>query len=348
MVLDGVKNLIGEQLHAVSREGANYRIAPNEPCPAPAERCHKQTINGNECRDRLGAEHCNPQNSSGANGPERTARARQKNRQMACHGKLQVHQRLDVRVVEVKYALAKIEKTECGCDSDQAEHCGDTQHQAHVPGLGLILVVHIVIGDRQDCSIVQHGDHHDHHRGHRVEIKDQDRQSHEEQHAQCFGDAIDGIAVHALEDATTLLDDYGQAGRQEHDGRRCSSGVGRAGNRDATVRFLQRGGVIHPIAGHTDDVSVLLQDVDNVVFVFGEYLCEPVRFFDGLHRLRRLLILRIAQHGGIQDVRAHPQLAGCFLRYGQLVAGDHFDFDTHLPSACDGCLGLLARRIEHG
>ena len=135
--------------------------------------------------------------------------------------------------------------------------------------------------------------------------------------------------------------------RQQHDGCRRTSRVGRAGNRDAAVRFLQRGGVVHSIASHTDYVAVFLQDVDNVVFVFGEYLGEAVRFFDGLRQLRRLLILRIAQPGGIKDVRAHPQLAGCFLGNGQLVAGDHLDFHPHLPGARDGCFGLLARRIEH-
>ena len=81
---------------------------------------------------------------------------------------------------------------------------------------------------------------------------------------------------------------------------------------------------------------------------FGEYLGEAVRFFDGLRRLRRLLLLVSPQYGGVQDVRAHPQFMSSFLRDGHLVAGDHFDVHAHLPGARDGRLGLLARRIEQG
>ena len=59
-------------------------------------------------------------------------------------------------------------------------------------------------------------------------------------------------------------------------------------------------------------------------------------------------LLFIPQYGGVQDVRAHAQLMRHFLRYGQLVAGDHFDFHAHLHGARDGRLGLFARRIGHG
>jgi hypothetical protein len=66
-------------------------------------------------------------------------RVRQENRQMSAHGQLQVHQRLDVGAVEVKDALAKIKRAKGGDDPDDAQHRGDPQHHAHVPGLGLCL-----------------------------------------------------------------------------------------------------------------------------------------------------------------------------------------------------------------
>ena len=94
-------------------------------------------------------------------------------------------------------------------------------------------------------------------------------------------------------------------------------------------------------------MAVLLQDVHYVVFVFGKHLSETVGFFDSGHGLRRLAILRIAQHCGIKDVRTHPQLAGRFLGDGQLVAGHHLHAHAHLLRARDRCFGLLARRIEH-
>ena len=61
--------------------------------------------------------------------------------------------------------------------------------------------MNIVIGDGQDGAVVEQRQHHDHHRRQRIEVEDQDRQRHEQQHAQRLGDAVDRVAVHPLEDA---------------------------------------------------------------------------------------------------------------------------------------------------
>ena len=39
--------------------------------------------------------------------------------------------------------------------ADEAQYRGDSQHQAHVPGFGLILVMNVVIGNGQDGAVVQ-------------------------------------------------------------------------------------------------------------------------------------------------------------------------------------------------
>ena len=115
------------------------------------------------------------------------------------HRQQQIHQRLQLRMAQVKDAVTKVKEAKRGNRADQAQHRRDPQHQAHIPGLGLFLVMNVVIGDRQNGSVVEHRYHHDHHRGHWIEIEDQDRQHHEQQHAQCFGDAVDCIAVHPLD-----------------------------------------------------------------------------------------------------------------------------------------------------
>ncbi len=203
---------------------------------------------------------------------------------MSRHGQLQIHQRLDVRTVEMKDALAEIKQAEGGGDPDNAQHCGYPQHHVHVPGLGLVFVMNVVISDGQDCAVVEQRQHHDHHRSHRVKVKDQDRQGHEQQYAQRLGDAVDRIAVHALENFPALLygiDDHRQSLRHQHDVGRSPRRVVRAGNGDAAVGLLKRGGVVHPIAGHADHVAALLQNIYDVELVFWEHLGESIRSFDG-------------------------------------------------------------------
>ena len=96
---------------------------------------------------------------------------------------LEIHQRLDVRTVEIEDALTEIEQAEGGDDSDDAEHGRDPEHEAHVPGFGLVPVAHVVVGDGQDGAVVEQRDHHDHDRGHGIEVEDENRECHEQQHA---------------------------------------------------------------------------------------------------------------------------------------------------------------------
>ena len=138
----------------------------------------------------------------------------------------------------------------------------------------------VVVGNGQNRAVVEQGQHHDHHRGQRIKVEDQDRQGHEQQHAQGLGNAVDRVAVHPLEDFPALLDrvdDHRQAGGHQHDGRRGARRVRGARNGDAAVGLLQRRGVIHPVAGHADDVAALLQDIDNMELVLREHLGEAVR-----------------------------------------------------------------------
>ena len=268
---------------------------------------------------------------------------------MPSHRKLQVHQGLDVQTVKVKNALAEIEQTERRDNPDESQHCGDCQHEAHVPGLGLVFVLNIVIGNRQNGPVVEQGQHHDHYRGEGIEVEDQDRQRHEEQHPQRLRDAVNGVTVHPLEDAATLLDcvnDHRQARRKQHDRRRRAGRVCGAGNGDAAVGFLQCWGVVHTIASHANNVLALLQNIHDVEFVLGEYLGESVRLFDGLRHLRRLLLLRVTQCAGIQDVCAQSELFRGFPCDGNLIARNHLDVHAHLPGARDGRFGLLAGWVE--
>ncbi len=134
---------------------------------------------------------------------------------MPGHGELEVHECLYGQAVHVEDALAQIEQKKRGDNADHSQHCGDGQHKPHVPGFGLVSIQDVVIGDRQNRPVVKQRDHHDHDRRYGIEIEDQDGQRHEEQHAQRLSDAVDGVAVHALEDAAALfdrVDDHGETG----------------------------------------------------------------------------------------------------------------------------------------
>ena len=95
-------------------------------------------------------------------------------------------------------------------------------------------------------------------------------------------------------------------------------------------------------------MSALLEHVYDVEFMLREYLGEAVGFFDGFGQLAGLVVLGVAKAAGVEDVRAHAEFCGGFACDGHLVAGDHFDGDTHIERGGDGGFGFFAGRVEEG
>ena len=95
-------------------------------------------------------------------------------------------------------------------------------------------------------------------------------------------------------------------------------------------------------------MTSLLEDVDDVELVLGEDLGEPIGIVNGLGRRRGLFALDVAQSGGIEDVRAHPERLGRLPGDGQGITGDHLHVHTHLQGGGDCHLGVVAWWIEQG
>jgi hypothetical protein len=75
--------------------------------------------------------------------------------------------------------------------------------------------------------------------------------------------------------------------------------------------LLERGRVVHAVACHTDDVTVLLEYFDDRIFVFWKDLSKPVGCVDLLRSIQRDLPFRhIAgkKFRGRLDICAHVQL----------------------------------------
>jgi len=88
--------------------------------------------------NQLRADHRRQQKPRWPNGPERAAGSRDKNRQMPRHRQLQIHQRSDELAVQVKHALTEIKQPERRDYPGHPQHCGNPQHDMHVPGFRCI------------------------------------------------------------------------------------------------------------------------------------------------------------------------------------------------------------------
>ena len=109
-------------------------------------------------------------------------------------------------------AFTQVKKSKRSDDTCNAQHGGNTQHHPHIPSFGLARITDAVIGNRQYGAIVQQCQQHDHHRSYGVEVENQDRKRHKQEHPDRLRNAVDRVAGHALENLAALfygVDDHG-------------------------------------------------------------------------------------------------------------------------------------------
>ena len=140
--------------------------------------------------------------------------------------------------------------------------------------------MNIVVSNGQNGAVVKQCQH-DHHRCQWIEIKDQNGQRHEKQHAQRLGNPIDRVAVHSLKNFSALLDridDYerGLVLATQWPLPRVLRPL-RLKQRCRSRLFLARD-IIHSIASHANDMASFLQDIYNVELCSGNTWAKPSAF----------------------------------------------------------------------
>ena len=221
----------------------------------------------------------------------------------------------------------------------------------HVPAYRRRSGANIVIGDGHDRDVVQQRQRDDHDRGQRLDVEEHARKHHHQHDRDGHCDTVEDIAVDALKDLPRFydsVDDRRQARRGEHQSGRAAGRIRRAADGDAAIGLFERGGVVHAVAGHGDDVAQFLQAFHDLVFVLREDAPESVC---ALHRPR--LIQRNVVGLGLlgedvachQQVRAEAKLLGNLAADRDVVAGDHLDRKAEAFGLRDRRLRIGPRRV---
>ena len=222
----------------------------------------------------------------------------------------------------------------------------------HVPALGLRRRRHIVIGDGHDRNVVEQGQHHDHDRGERLEFEEHDRRHHQQHDVERHRDPVIDVALDALENlprADDGVDDGRKARRGQDQGRGTARGIGRPAHRDAAIGLPKGRRVVHPVAGHRDDMAALLQGLDDFVFVLRKHPAEAVGALDrGRRSPARSLVVAVLEHVACDHkLVAHAELLGDLVADRDIVAGHHLDVEAELLGLRDRGLGIRPRRVLH-
>mmetsp|Transcript_18575 Transcript_18575/g.29037 ORF Transcript_18575/g.29037 Transcript_18575/m.29037 type:complete len:442 (+) Transcript_18575:350-1675(+) len=309
--------------------------------------------------------------------PEGPVCARGEQRQEVRDGHLQVHHTHHLGEIQRDAELGEEGPRRLrGQGQVQQEHRGDAGHGAQggghaedhrqVPLLGIDVVLNIVVGDGDDCAVVQQRDGDQGQHGHAPEVVVagvvvggvDEEHGPEEEHEQLerAGHPVDDEGLHAREDPPGHLDglhDGHQALLRQHNVRGGARSVRGAGHRDADVRLLERGRVVDAVARHAAHEPLAAQRLHEDELVLGEHLGEAVALDDLLRDLVHVggqlpVGPQAGQALAAQDVVPHAQLPRGLARDGRVVARDHLHLHAVLARVLDGLLGVRPRGVQEG
>mmetsp|Transcript_33175 Transcript_33175/g.80582 ORF Transcript_33175/g.80582 Transcript_33175/m.80582 type:complete len:476 (+) Transcript_33175:145-1572(+) len=299
---------VGDDLKSVADEEPAEREHPRDPHRVRPDRLHPAEVRlrRDDRRRRDREEEGDHQRGRGAAAEEPAAGAGGEDRDDVGDAEVEEHGRLRLPVgglaVLEEYAPEVVgvvglvpgpeggdEEEDARRDGREAEDGADEEHLAQVPRLWVAGGLDVVSRDREHARVVDERDEDDREHGEAevllirvgevVRGIEEDRDEEEEDQLDGAGDSVDAVVADALEDLAAHdhgVDDDAEPGLGQDDVGRGPRSVRGAFDSDPDLGLLERRGVVDTVAGHPDDLPGGLEDLNDLVLVFGEDLRKSV------------------------------------------------------------------------
>ena len=172
-----------------------------------------------------------------------------------------------------------------------------------------------------------------------VDVEDR-RQNHELQHRRQHGQLQLHVGRDAPVDVAAEVDrahERGEVVVGEHDLAGLLRDLGAASHGDADVGLLERGGIVHGVAGHRDDLAGLLHESGEADLVLGRDPAEHVQLRESFDHLG---VGQALQIGAGDEPGPELELIRDRPRGDGVVAGDHPHVDAGIERDPHRVLGL--------
>lgn len=238
-----------------------------------------------------------------------------------------------------------------GTDSkDNAEEDGHTPELGQVPLDGALGEGGVVVGNGQGSDIGKDGNEDDELQVERA-VQDGDPQTKEDLKMERQRDTVHNVGVHAVENLARGLegiDDGGQTGSKEDNVGGGTGSIRCTFDGNTGIGLFKRGSVVDTVTSHGNKVATLLQDLDDVVLVLGENLCETIGSLDKVIDLG-------AGHGAtttetetlsVVDVGTEAELTRSLTGNANGITSQHLDGETEGLGLVDGLVGVVTRGVR--
>jgi hypothetical protein len=235
---------------------------------------------------------------------------------------------------------------------DNTEKDGHTPKLGQVPLDGSLRVRSVVVGNGKSGDISEDGNEDD-----KVDVQagvqDSDPQAEEDLHVQGKSDTVDNVGVHAVENLAGSLqgiDDGTKTRSKEDDIGSRASGVRGTLDGNTSVSLLQRRSIVDTVTSHGDEVTTLLENLNDGVLVLGEDLGETISSLDEIVDLGTWHVTAATETKtlSVVDIGAETELARSLTGNANGVTSKHLDGQTENLGLVDGAGSIVTGRVRAG
>lgn len=289
--------------------------------------------------------------------PEGSVGARDEDEPVLGERDLEEEDRVDLS--EVLHDTAVLALREHGGQGDPGtDGEDDAEEHRHTPELGQVPLDgslgegRVIVGDGKGGDIGENGDEDDELNVKRL-VQDGDPETKEDLEMDGQRDTVDDVGVHAVENLAGSLesiDDGAETRSQEDDISGRAGSVRGTLDGNTGISLLQGGSIVDTVTGHGNEVTTLLENLDDVVLVLGEDLGESISGLDEIVDLGTGHVTTTAETEtlSVVDVGTETELAGGFTGDTDGITSQHLDGETESLGFVDGAGSIVTWGIRAG
>jgi hypothetical protein len=129
-----------------------------------------------------------------------------------------------------------------------------------------------------------------------------------------------------------------------------TSGIRGTLDSNTSISLLQRGSIVDTVTSHSNEVTTLLENLDDVVLVLGENLSETIGSLNEIVNLRTGHVTTATKTKtlSVVDVGTETELTGSLTGNTDGVTSKHLDGETQALGFIDSAGGVVSRRVRAG
>ncbi|CAH0059372.1 unnamed protein product [Clonostachys solani] len=233
---------------------------------------------------------------------------------------------------------------------DETEENGHTPELRKVPLDGSLGVRSVVVGNGQGSNIGEDGNEDDEVQVQAV-VEDGNPETEEDFHVEGQSDTVDNVGVHAVENLAGSLEGINDSTETRGKEDNIGSGTGSIGgtfDSNTGISLLQGGSIVDTVTSHGNEVTTLLENLNDGVLVLGENFSETIGSLNEIVNLGtgHVTTTTKTETLSVVDVGTKTELAGSLTGNTDGVTSQHLDGETETLGFVDSAGSVVTRGVR--